>query len=465
MAKWALVLAIILPLFLTSCGRAATEAEDIDFARYFEDRSLFIGETLTISICDNAFGGIVHRAREYMRENPGVYIEVNRHRTREGFVANVTTQLFAGVADTLIMASASDINFERAVFETAWLLDWHNPRVAHFFGDFFPIMKSTPDFNEADWHMNVLNAMATNGRLTTFPLMFDIDIFAGNRNIPALAEVQGGHITLDEMLDLHSRFAPDDMLLYPFYAASDAIPLMIASHIDMENHIVDFYNQDFMDFLNDLRALSRPANDSHVSRGTFHGSWNLYLDQVWSYRYLFRNFEAIGYSHRLIYDESHKQFISPAPLVDRDNNLFIDPRLSFALNANATPAQQALAFDFIRFFLCPGFWSGAGDNLHPPIILGISPYRPVQTFRFRYWYPALVWNDEPPEKQNELAQAAIDFHNKIAEMPATIRYPIPAAIKNIMHEVLRQFNDGLIDARQTAELLQNRITIVLMEMD
>ncbi|MCL2171451.1 MAG: hypothetical protein FWB71_04800 [Defluviitaleaceae bacterium] len=70
------------------CGSAGEggNGENLDFARYFNDRSLFVGETLTITIPFDSnvpfVRGIFNRrnietlARRYMRENPGVYIVV-----------------------------------------------------------------------------------------------------------------------------------------------------------------------------------------------------------------------------------------------------------------------------------------------------------------------------------------------------------------------------------------------------
>jgi len=451
MAKWALILAIILPLFLASCDRAAAEAEDIDFARYFANRDLFIGETLTISMYQNSLYGRVTEtiAWHYMRENPGVYIEVVLHATRAGFIDTVTTQLLAGAADTLIMADAMSFVPGAGAFAHFRPMDWQSPRISHLFADFFPIIEAVPDFDEADWYMAGLNAMAIDGRLIAFPKQFVYSYFTANRNVPGLAEAFGQHqsISLETLLDLHGRFAPEGMLLYPAFNPTHAMPLIFNNHFDSENQMVDFYNQTFIDLLNDLRALTSPPDASDGIYG------RLNRDSAFSHRYLF-DFRDLGTEWRnLPLAEDELIFINPIPEIDCEGNLLLTPFLSFALNAGATPAQQALAFDFIQFMLRPESLERFGA--------GIFSYKPIHRHSFRYH----TWRNIPSEDRDQLTETATARQNQLAQIPATMRYRAPIAIQTILAEVLGQFTDGLIDARQTAELLQNRISIVLMEMD
>ncbi|MCL2171453.1 MAG: hypothetical protein FWB71_04810 [Defluviitaleaceae bacterium] len=444
-------------VFLSACNRSPNIQQDVDFARYFQDRSLFVGETLTISLCNTSFYGslISMRAREFMAENEGVYIEVNIHATQEGFASDVTTRLFAGTADTLIMVDTATFHLDDiSLFKP---FDWRNPNFLHFFADFLPIMKAVNDFDKTNWHMNALDAMTIDERLVIFPITFIYNAFIANSNIAGLSDVfeQRAFISLENMMDLHEAFTCcESMGLYPNFNASNAIPLLIYRHLDFENRVANFNNETFINFLKSLKALTLPT------RGFPEGGFPI-VELFYSNLYLFFDIESAGVWFRMAYDTDELTFRSPTPLVDSDGNLQIASLFSFALNDRATPVQQALAFDFIQFLLCPRFWSGYNDTRRAPMLMGISPYRPVQFYRFEHFFPQHVWGNF----DEGVMQSAIEFYNRIAEMPVTIRYPIPNTIFIIIEQIIGQFVDELIDAREAAELLQNRITIVLMEMD
>jgi len=52
----------------------------------------------------------------------------------------------------------------------------------------------------------------------------------------------------------------------------------------------------------------------------------------------------------------------------------------------------------------------------------------------------------------------------LGDMPMASTRTLPFAIENIIDEALELFHNGLVSAEQTAADLQNRITLVLMEM-
>jgi len=53
---------------------------------------------------------------------------------------------------------------------------------------------------------------------------------------------------------------------------------------------------------------------------------------------------------------------------------------------------------------------------------------------------------------------------RIREMPKVDWRFAPGMIWDVLDEILGQFQDGLITAEQAAQDLQNRVTLILMEM-
>jgi len=70
-----------------------------------------------------------------------------------------------------------------------------------------------------------------------------------------------------------------------------------------------------------------------------------------------------------------------------------------------------------------------------------------------------------PDPRAYYTERIINILYHTANLPMRHAYPIPQTITNILQDVLRDFQDGLITAEAAAEYLQNRVGLVLMEME
>ncbi|MCL2171354.1 MAG: hypothetical protein FWB71_04315 [Defluviitaleaceae bacterium] len=158
-------------------------------------------------------------------------------------------------------------------------------------------------------------------------------------------------------------------------------------------------------------------------------------------------------------------------MVDHNGKLLINNFApAFALSNGATPAQKAVAWDFMMFIQNPA--NIGGITVYNDAMQGQPLYKPF----FRRQVGMNVAAQLPNIRDNfgmRLTSPNIAHQSEIigdtlyamGNMPMRHIQTVTRPIENIIHEVLEQFHDGLIDARQAAEYLQNRITIVLMEMD
>jgi len=451
---------IFVLLLTVGCGSASVYKQ-VDFAKYFNDRSLFIGETLTITIPINSpithVGGMFNRpnietlAQRYMRANPGVYIVV-----RGLEATDITTiaeaqrlELMAGRADTLI--------------EFPWL-DWRNPATSRLLADWYPIMRADPRFNESDWFMNVFDAISKNGKILALPMEFSYEIISANTTIPALYALFSDFnaISYGDMIYLFNLFSFDNpQFVFNGFDVLMTLFSSIDSFFCLEQQYINFYNQYFIDFIYQSRNMTRPERPlgfpSHQIPiiGT-----NTELNYSQRYYFISSNpRNASPFTNAL----NSTYFSGFIPLVCDDGKLIIALSSGFALNATATPVQKALAWDFVSFALNPENRQGLPEMI-PAIYIPLFRHdvtRHISHFHYRArregrW----LYGDT----ENQIIHAINHFYD-IARLPMRIVTPANFAISSIIYETLDQFNDGLISGRQAAEYLQNRITIVLMEMD
>jgi len=446
---------ILLIASISACGGNQDTTAEVDIAFIANpDRSLFYGETLTIATADGGADPSPYQtpARQYMDENPGVTIEVISLRTYVNDVnrfANkqneVGVQLMAGSAPVLI-----DGRF----------VDHRDPRSAHFFADWLPIMDATPSFDENDWFMNVFHASAVNGQLLAFPMSFSYEMVAANSTVPGLSEALAAQdsITLSELIELHRRISADTTFLFnPDFNANRIVALYLDSFLDIETGLVDFDNKQFIDLITYAREITSP--DFRMQRGP-RGWIDPELEAYWSKKYFFSFADMYQLFPRF---EVGPLFTELTPLVNERSELLVAPRSTYVLNANATPIEQALAWDFIQFVMNSDNQGGMMSmySTNKPLFYQTAAWhsrRYVSIAREEFGWQLLT--DTIDESAAEVtAQKVVRW-----DMPMAITRNLPFAIENIIDEALELFHNGLVSAEQTAADLQNRVTLALMEM-
>lgn len=410
------------------------------------DRSLFYGKTLTIA---TDFGVLLQDfARRYMEENRGVTIEIidywpyhERDGSWDTARQEIATQLMTGSAPVLI---------------NAVLTDSLNPRITDFFYDWFPVMYADPYFYEADWFMNVFHAASNNGRLYEFPLDFDFSTIGINSSVTGLYEQWAWRdtITASELIKLHEELQTEK----PYYITWRFVPswvltsFFIDNFIDLESNRIDF-GKEFIEFITNLQNITNPfgefINFSHVPRE---------VEIIRGDTYLFEIYLSPSIRHRT-YEDEFDLFLYPKPIVNEQGELLIRLFGSFLLNANASPIEHALAWDFIKFTSEPLF-----EGWVPTFRLSTNKNMMRYSLRIRFSDQIQHGNWRIEGNLNDVIESEINNIIKLTEMPMSRHSELPATILRNISQTMIQFDNGLVSAEATASTLQNQVELMLMEM-
>jgi len=458
------VISLIITIATVGCSFGAdNEMLSSEYAEQIvnPDRSLFYGETIRIAVQYPFF--IQPFVFRYMEANPGVRIEVIRHATGEfepdadwdQVRMEVGTQLMAGSAPTLI---------------DFYLADPFDPRQAVFFDDLYKLMDADPDFNEEDWFMNVFHAFEIDNRLYHFPLNFWHGPVLANRGIEGLSEAMVAYndgITLSELMQLSSYFTEryPQYYLEQHFSSRWIMQLMSEQFIDMEVGSVDF-GEEFIDLI--IYADSITCSNINSVWWTLGGNavYNSLQDQMMSERYLFHLDTIFWFWYWLDFYEDIHSFASMTALTNDRGELLIHSPNNFLLNANATTIEKAIAWDFLMFIMQPENFSHDSFppwDLQPPNRSLFNRVIHENMYHFlNHGDPIFSWF---PGTYYEATEGIITRMTSFFEMPMQVTSAYPRIIDNIIEENMRLFHEGLLSAEQTAQNLQNQITLVLMEME
>jgi ABC-type glycerol-3-phosphate transport system substrate-binding protein len=349
-------------------------------------------------------------------------------------------------------------------------VDYLDPRVAMYLEDWLPVIKAAPDFSEDDWFMNVFHSESVHGKLYAFPNSFVYRNVSVNDTVPGLRDAlsERENITMPELIALHNEFAAGtSYLIDSNFDASWLINYDLHSFLDFESGWVDFDNERFIRLITDYRALTSPNKEF----GTITSSNIVFRDQEieWSEKYLF-NITYPGTIQYYIDFKTGPLFFEHIPLVNERGELITVAWDNYVLNANATPVEHALAWEFIKFINDTdnrGAMSINGlqqtnrnvfRNVAEAVISGTGAIiGTVEHLRDHGWQTVL--------SEDETMQNTITLLESYGDMPMARSANIPEAIFDTIYDALKLFHEGLVSAEQTAADLQNRVELMLMEMD
>jgi len=466
-----LSLAAVIAFCLAACG--GDDASETDFTIDWSTENPFYGETLTIGTTQGFFNEEAF-ARTYMRANPGTTIEIinygqiSDHRGMpiaaniEAITARVGMQMMTGTAPTLL---------------TGVLVDYRNLNTALLLTDWAPIMEAHPGFYEDEWDMNFFEAMSVNGQMFAFPATYSFNYIVANSQVPGLVEAfsQYDSISLWDMVELYEQFAPQYRSMYLFSEMDIFYVVWSVLHdfLDLQSDVVDFDNQAFIDLITwardntPPREIRRHLQVLHTEdRGNTHGA-----ELFFSQHYLFRTIPVYFFEYFPVL-ESDTIFLNPLPVVNANGDLVAWVNREYVLNAGATPIQQLLALDFMMFMNNPDdvtMWLAHRDYYG-----NIPTNNPKLQFTAETTFLNMInqyFTGPSAHTQHQMAvsreEAVVMLYEEMArirEMPKADSRFAPQMIRDTLSEILGQFQDGLITAEQAAQDLQNRLTLILMEM-
>jgi len=431
----------------------------------------FFGETLTITIPwnDNTpahtfsalpmiMPSVLNAiAERYMHENPGVYIEVRTLANDPlGVHERIELELMSGQADILLDMSYTP---------------WRTNAAQNFFADWLPIMHSDPRFNENDYFTNVFNAIMINDSMYAFPVSFNFTHISANLNVPGLYNIfaQYNTVSLRDLQTMHDLFSTNQSLyILPLYGVIEVVRHNLSNFLDINTRFVNFNSPDFINLISQTREFSTGIwNRPPYNLFPITPERELHLSNT----YLFNNSNG----HNLFYlicDEQAELFKGSIPLTSENDELIIQIFNGFVLNENATAIQRALAWDFVQFFMKPENRSG----LQP---VAQAVYKPLFLHQTQWLAQAMIdmmadgsfsinMNQSLDSNQDDVLdrviEQVIERLYKFGEMPMIEVIPRYRNISAVITNVLIDFHDGIITAEQAATDIQNRVSLLIMEL-
>ena len=383
--------------------------------------------------------------------NPHININARTFNNLTDYTDQLNISLMAGTGPDLFMhRSYADPNFIR------------------FMADWFPIMQSQPNFNEDNYFMNVFHASSFQGALYGFPTHFNMGLLAANTSVPGLSDLLGQRsevgINAKDLIDIAQSINSDFYIHQTFDDIGVTIPNIfsggyILNFMDIESGMVDLSNPQFINLITTAKSLSTPSIT--FERGIHINSSE--REVLLSQQYLFAFYTPNMPQYLL--NIGNLRFSGHIPLVSHRGEIIIEPFAPWALNANTTPKQRQAAWEFIYFMQNPDFVPILGTN--QPMI---PTYKPLMRSVFRQNIP----NDPAINANNwdfvgtrhEAIDNGIAILESFADMPMLdTRAAIPEPITMAIYEIMMQFQEGFITAEQAAENLQNRITLIFMELN
>jgi len=349
----------------TSAGDTNTSGDtDQEVDVQLTDRSQFYGETLTIFAQSRTNNNIGIIADEYMRLNPDVTIDVISFG---GNLERAIRETSIALGEVMLPADAPPVT-PPVLIESALV----NPRNTHHFVNWLPFIYTTPDFDNYNFFINVIDAMTVDGYLYEFPITFSFNMVAANHTIPGLVEfmdVYENGITVYRLLELMRNFNTTGY--HPYSDASHQRMYLwhnfdvgygfkyLQDSFDSEDSTAEFNNQRFIHFLNHAREATYPDK---VFGEIYAPLIQTVRSPDWAFvlwRYFFLNIN-VSDNHNImhlfgneprnfIYAFAPLIFSELTPIVSNHGELILTGTSSYVLYSGATLVEQALAWDFMRF--------------------------------------------------------------------------------------------------------------------
>ena len=442
-------------LALAACGQRGYVDEGFCWEEAGENP--FYGQTLTITVLhDRNQGKLRSLASLYMARNPGVTIEIEMLGTgRWDFYEvqilreNMRVQIMAGQMPMLIDPALVDVLSR------------------DFFADWMPLIEAHPRFNDEEWFMGAIYALADGGELLSFGTYIGFTYVAANTHIPGLADAFAGlqTVSAEDILRLYLDFDVQGLGKSATYWLMLWEPLLLAREFfDYGSGFVNFSDPEFVRLLEITKdAFGQPLQ--HVIDERNRGSdW-----QALSARYFaFETFSpfSLGWLE-LFYEDS--SFVNAVPFANNRGEVYVRnfSGSGWALSRGATSTQQALALDFIRF--TQDTTDADVDRIHertPSIILGPIPLARDKFMRHTNRYAQGIAFSASRALRYSPAEMSDNIFKRtygILNSPMSAMPFVPDIVRGFVGTTLWELMQGMASPSDAAMRMQNTVTLMLME--
>jgi len=374
---------------------------------------------------------------------------------------------------------------------------WANMNLRNFaqigiIADIYPLMDACELTNRSDFFEHVLEAFEFNGGLYIFPTSFGFHQVGINAHIPQqfiATHTARETITLREIMDTYVRVRSDSDFAHMrsgLNVASfhfDAIAAAMQPFIDFEARTVDLTHPRFIETLEAIRHAF-DGRQSITSGGWSNAPGPDFFSPSGEMGDIIFDMSVMrGMAASPFFPRTENHFIEYRPLTDEVGRLLIQPfgESIWATLSITAAGQPELAWEFITYLLreyphatgrarvCPifgssAYWAGQSiatpilrENAHMPRYLFETKTNPAQYGRF------MGWDFSGPREQ--YIDMAMTRLAELNEMPVALANPIihgevfggPDGIN------LLNFMDGVITAEAFAQMMQNSVSLWLIE--
>ena len=442
------LLVLVAMLAFTACsGR-------VDDHIFIWDESMenpFYGETLAIAATGRDPMGRL--ASLYMSKNPGVNIEViDKGFEIDHIREQVRVQLMAGQGPMLLESRFVSLHGRR-----------------DFFVDWMPLIEAHPGFTDETWRMDVFYALASDGQLFAFPESVAFSTYSANQNVPGLSEAFASmdSISARGMIDIYNNFGGIDSGLSMNQVFSVGMHMLLFSRefVDFENGFVNFLNPDYIAMLEETSQAMKRLPASVIYEMERGGDWLLLMAEYFMFHVNMSPYRLVASD--IFY--GYSGFENPVTLVDDSGKLVIFPLEQWVLSAKSSAAQRALALDFIRF--TQDFTNADVVQIHETSQT-VRHFNTLNRSRFehsieRFLDDSIIFRsfeDRHLRKSRDVAlDYVIQYVNHAMSRPMIGVQFVPDRILTFFRETLDSLNLGLISPHEAATMLQNRVTLEILE--
>jgi len=431
--------ALILTLLLCATACATTDVPDdgqvVDSAA---------NKKLTISVAKDTLGYYSYAIEGFKAVRPDVEIELHSYDgDHQKYRQQVRTQLMAGQADDLLSYVG---------FNDQKLLD------SGLIADFYPIMQNDPDFNEADYFMSAIDGFSYKNKLPIFPLNFVYwGISVNDSFSPELTEKFKYHdkITFREVFDLYNNL--ENKNKYYVSESMDALTALkrnINTFVDFENKKCYFNTPEFIEFLSAAKNATDPQKiaDGYLEYTFGVSDYDEMKQNELALKYLFCD-ELIYVYHYFATDYQEKKFAYYIPLVQENGALIIETSVAFIINEASK--NKELAWEFVKYLTTMDM-QGYTYNFAFVLPIHRQMFRAYVDDEWQRLKEDYLGEFEQRET-GEQVRARLEGYN---DMPMS--FPMYLDF-DAVKEIIQSFYDGVLTAEQTANELQNKVSIYLME--
>ena len=392
--------------------------------------------------------------RRFTTIHPDVEIRLNCFGNDwRTFNTEISSQLAEGTGDDIIEVSGLP------------LIDFADMGLV---ADLLPLMRNDPNFNEADYFMNVINAFKYRGGLYMFPTTFYyLLIGVNNTHSEDIVEKfrQFETISHRQMLDLYLGLENRDELFVGLNAnAFCYIDATLSNFIDFENKTVNFDNDEFIRILYDWKNVTDPqlfdgGGNLPTGGGAFLGvSRSAQIERA--SRYLFAAYFSTSYA--LFFPRAEQElFTHFIPQTMDNGEVIVNTGGAYFINSASDNIE--LAWEFLKFLSTDVVFNGTRARFSMPINREV--FR--NTISLAIDDAVSLWEqldgmsvDGEIEDVTEQIFETISVFN---ELPMRFPNSFWGDHFVVKRDIITSFYNGELTAAQTAAELQYRVSAFLAE--